>query len=267
MYTGKSNLSLILSTGRTGTKFLEQYINNTFENGFCLHEPKPSRRFKFLSILRDNGIISSQLIADYYQLKRKKYFEQHNNYIESNPFLFNCVNCLKLNFPNVKILHLVRHPKSYIKSHINHGFWSGRKRIVFKYLPYWDETKFFNKIDRNDPISLLIARWYIINTTIIKNTRNIPYLCLRFEDLFNDDIYIANHSVNQVRNFFGEDDLRVEENINWKGRCVNKSEKHLWKKYKFNHSHEKLLQDICGKLISKFSYLVTLFYVGLSIEF
>jgi hypothetical protein len=54
----------ILSTGRTGTQFFEDYINQTTDNAVCKHEPKPSRRFKFLSNLYMNDKISDKTIIN-----------------------------------------------------------------------------------------------------------------------------------------------------------------------------------------------------------
>ncbi|MEJ2051804.1 MAG: hypothetical protein P8Y60_18590, partial [Calditrichota bacterium] len=92
--SNSTNLTLILSTGRTGTKFLEEYINHTFVFGFCVHEPKPSRIFKLLSNLRDQKIISDRFIANYYVRRREQYLSLEKQYIESNPFMFNCAQSI-----------------------------------------------------------------------------------------------------------------------------------------------------------------------------
>ncbi|MEJ2051805.1 MAG: hypothetical protein P8Y60_18595, partial [Calditrichota bacterium] len=161
--------------------------------------------------------------------------------------------------------HIVRHPKDYVHSHIDHGFWQGLKRIVFQYGPFWDETRNLSKPDPNDPIMILIARWYIVNTAISDFGEKNKYRLVRFEDLFSTNARIANNTINSIRGFLGEADLGIDENMKWRGIRVNKSTNNLWNKYKFGSTHEQYLWDLCGKLMSEYGYV--LFVVVLFFSF
>ena len=116
--------SFILSTGRTGTQFFEDYLNQT-SDAVCRHEPWPSRRFKFLSNLYLNQKVDSRRVASMYRKSRKKLFRslKGRSYIESSNFIFGCMTPLKDIYGEVKIIHIIRHPVSYVSSHLGKGCW------------------------------------------------------------------------------------------------------------------------------------------------
>ena len=124
-------VGFILSTGRTGTQFFEEFLSANFKNTLCLQEPKPSRRFKFYSNLLSQNKISENFVSKQYLKLRKKILNTNNLklYVESNNFIFGCINAFRDNISNIYILHLIRHPEKYIISHLNHGFWGGYKKL------------------------------------------------------------------------------------------------------------------------------------------
>lgn len=124
------SLAFILSTGRTGTQFFESYLTETSPY-LCLHEPKPSRRFKFMSNMLLDKKIKPETICKQFTKHRQTMFEQAGEqmYVESNNFFFGCIPAINTCFEDVKVLHIIRHPESYVKSHLNHGFWTGHKKF------------------------------------------------------------------------------------------------------------------------------------------
>lgn len=235
----------ILSTGRTGTQFFEDYINQTTNKAICKHEPKPSRRFKFLSNLYLNQKISDRTVIDIYNFSRKSLFKTLDNtiYIESNNFIFGCIPALNQHYPNIKIIHIVRHPVSYIESHLNHGFWKGHKKFFAKHVPYWLE-----KMDvdtKNEPVKLLGARWKYVNEQIESYKETNDYLMVRFENIFSKDQEKASEKLNMIRTFIGIKRLTTEENSNWLAKPKNssKEEKNLKSNinnYINNHYQEEI---------------------------
>ncbi|MFP4168038.1 MAG: hypothetical protein ACLFSY_04220 [Desulfonatronovibrionaceae bacterium] len=202
----------ILSTGRTGTHFFEKYINSTCERHICLHEPKPSRRFKILSNLYIQGKISDQFVFYRYLQARKRYFKGNKgcSFVESNNFMFGCIPAISKYLNNVNVIHIVRHPVSYIISHLNHGFWRGRKKVIAKYMPYWLED-----IGRkDDPVRILARRWGYVNERINSYNPLLRYMCIRFEDLFDRDEQGALSAINSVRRFLGCPEL--SDSLNYK---------------------------------------------------
>jgi hypothetical protein len=213
----------ILSTGRTGTQFFEDYFNQSSHKVVCRHEPWPSRRFKFLSNLYLQQKVSPGLVGKIYQRSRKKLFRNlgGRSYIESSNFIFGCMPSLKEVYEEVRIIHLVRHPVSYASSHLGKGFWKGHKRFFAKHVPYWLEN--LDVEDRSDPIQLLAARWNYVNRQIGSYADNYPYLRISFEELFSREPGAASASLNRIREFCGLSPLDRAENEKWLQHPINVS--------------------------------------------
>ena len=241
--------TFILSTGRTGTQFFEDYLNLT-SDAVCRHEPWPSRRFKFLSNLYLNQKVDSRRVASIYRQSRKKLFRslKGRSYIESSNFIFGCMTPLKDIYGEVKIIHIIRHPVSYVSSHLGKGFWKGHKRFFARYVPYWLEKLAVE--DRSDPIQLLAARWNYVNRQIGSYADDHPYLRIRFEELFSEDVSIASRSMNQIREFCGLTPLDLAQNKAWLQKPKNVSRtKHGLKSLEV----ESILKT-CSALIKEYNY-------------
>ncbi len=203
METNKQ-INFILSTGRTGTMFFEDYINKTCTNALCRHEPKPSRRFIPLSNMHYERKISSERFNKAYFTARKSLFKVCPTiYIESSNFMWSGVFSLNKSIENIKILHLVRHPQDYIKSHYDYGFWNGYKRLVRRNIPYFVADLPLSKRQKKDPIMVLAARWKLINETLMLYKKTNPYLQIRFEDIFKSGPKKGAEELARVRDFFG----------------------------------------------------------------
>ncbi len=239
----------ILSTGRTGTQFFEDYINRT-SPALCRHEPRPSRRFKFLSNLYLNQKVSSRRVGKIYQNSRKKLFRSLRGqlYIESSNFLFGCMAPLREVYPESKVIHLVRHPVDYASSHLGKGFWRGHKRFFARHVPYWLET--LTVEDRSDPIQLLAARWKYVNRQIGSYAADQPYLRIRFEDLFSEDPGTSSGTLNRIRVFCGLAPLKDEENAHWLRHPKNAA-RHL---RVLNPDEVEHIQASCAALMQEYDY-------------
>jgi len=182
----KKTLILVLSTGRTGTKFIKEYINQGESSPKCYHEPFFSRHFIVLSNLLYHNKISKNLYSYIYILSRYKRIKHHKHkiYIESNNFLWASVPALNLLF-NIKVVHLIRHPHDYIESHLQHGFWRGIKKLLRKFIPYIAEgnNNLFMRLFMS-PAEILLKRWILINNEISTYQLTNEYIQLKFEDLF-----------------------------------------------------------------------------------
>ncbi|TFH27087.1 MAG: hypothetical protein E4H10_05005 [Bacteroidia bacterium] len=239
----------ILSTGRTGTQFFEDYFNQT-SKAMCRHEPWPSRRFKFLSNLYLNQKVSPQRVGRIYRNSRKKLFRslKGRSYIESSNFIFGCMPPLKEMYGEVKIIHIVRHPLSYVSSHLGKGFWKGHKRFFAKHVPYWLET--LDVEDRSDPLLLLAARWNYVNTRIASYVDGYPYLRIRFEDLFSEDPGTASRKLNQIREFCGLSPLDPLENEGWLRHPKNVS----LRKHMLTSAEAESILTSCSELMKEYQY-------------
>lgn len=226
METNKQ-INFILSTGRTGTMFFEDYINDTSVKALCRHEPKPSRRFIPLSNMHFEGKISSENFNRKYFSARKKLLSTSPAiYIESSNFMWSGVFALNHDLPNVKILHIVRHPQDYIKSHYDYGFWSGYKRLIRSNIPFFVANLPISKKQKKDPIMVLAARWKLINETLQKYEATNPYLRVRFEDVFkNEDAKEGAKKLSEIRAFLGCEPISIEESLKYIQAPKNVSKK------------------------------------------
>lgn len=239
----------ILSTGRTGTQFFEDYFNQT-SKAVCRHEPWPSRRFKFLSNLYLNQKVGKRRLGRIYLLSRKRLFAslRGRSYIESSNFLFGCIPALKEIYGDLRIVHLVRHPHSYVSSHLGKGFWRGHKRFFARFVPYWLEKLPLDK--RNDPIEILAARWNYVNSQIASYEADYPYLRIRFEELFSEDKRLASQTLNQIREFCDLPVLEAQENESWLWSPKNVSRR----KKVLKPGEKEYIQERCSDLMKLYHY-------------
>jgi hypothetical protein len=237
----------ILSTGRTGTRFFEAYVNQTSGEAVCKHEPRPSRRFKFLSNLYLNKKIGDRRIIRIYLWSRKRLFREAGDrtYIESSNFMFGCIPALNAHFEKIRIIHIVRDPVTYVKSHLNHGFWKGHKRFFAKHVPYWLEK--LEVEERSDPVQLLAARWNLVNRQIRTYAGTNPYLLVRFEELFSKELKAASAKLNEIREFCGLAPLEEKVNIDWLSQPKNVSRG----KRQLSRKEEELILDMTGNLLQE----------------
>jgi len=240
----------ILSTGRTGTQFFESYINGTSQDALCLHEPKPSRRFKFLSNMLLQERVSVQSVNRIYQHSRRSLFSslQDKVYIESSNFMFGCIPALNEIYGDIRIIHMVRHPLTYVRSHLGKGFWRGHKRIFARYVPYWLED--LDMAKKEGPVALLAARWVYVNRQIASYQESNPYLRIRFEDLFSGAEKGSSDQLNLIRSFCGLPDLEPEINAEWIRHPKNPSSR----TYTLEPDDQQQIYAICGSLMKDFQY-------------
>ncbi len=251
----QSAIGIILSTGRTGTQFFEFFMHHYINNAICLHEPHPSRRFKFYSNLSLKNRLKEDFITKQFYKLRSASIKNNDRkkYIESNNFLFGCIPALNKAF-NVQILHLVRDPRTYIVSHLKHGFWSGHKKFTAKYVPYWLENIELPKEDRNNPCRILARRWMYVNQVIERYHLSNDYLLIRFEDLFSNDTRTSVETLQRIIDFFkleikkGAD---LEEALQHKQNVGTKKEPDIISL----KNEEQNIVCICNPLMKKYQYL------------
>ncbi len=232
------NLNFILSTGRTGTMFFEEYINASCRDAVCLHEPHPSRRFIPLSNMYFQQKITAERFNKIYIQSRKDLWSKtpEKTYIESSNFMWAGVKSLNSVKNNIKILHIVRHPQDYIKSHYDYGFWKHYKQMIRKYVPYFIADLPITNKEKKDPIMVLASRWKLINESLNTYVETNPYLMVRFEDIFKTDAEKGALKLNEIRAFFDLEALDLAETISWLSKPKNTSKKkktaHLIDSYK-----------------------------------
>jgi hypothetical protein len=187
---------LVVSTGRTGTKALATHLSACYRDVIALHEPPPTR---FLLRRTQNrflcGRISKEKLVKILAENRPQPLAAgHSLYVESNPGLSGFLDAFPAVFPEFKVLHVVRDPRTYIASALNWGVFRGVKGLFAKYLPYWlPKPELANPAgptwSRMTPVEKLAWHWTFINEHLDRARTLYPgrYLRIKFEDLFARD--------------------------------------------------------------------------------
>ncbi|HLG03166.1 MAG TPA: sulfotransferase domain-containing protein [Bacteroidia bacterium] len=193
----KVNATLIVSTGRTGTEFLARFFNSNFSGVTARHEP-PLDMFELGAGLLRGKFTRDQAVdyfyAQRYDLLKSVVEAKHDFYIESNLNLSLVLDIAEQVMPNLKIVHVVRDPRTCIKSYFNKSpddsgklYFMGdgdyRVRISpddFPGDPWYGKTK---SMDRFQKICWYWAKYNMLVREYCTRTKN-ETMFIRYEDLF-----------------------------------------------------------------------------------
>lgn len=251
--------ALIVSTGRTATQALAHYLDSCYPQICALHEPKPSRFLRLVSNRFLSGNISKERALEIFLRKRTKLFRslQQPLYIESSNFLHGFAAILNSIFPSYKVIHVVRDPRTYVPSILNHGTLRGLKGLAARYCPYWYmkpellEKSPEKRWDEMQDYEKLIWNWRFINSVLneCESVLGANYLRLRFEDMFKAE----NPSILTLVEWLG-----LEKRNDLLQRAKNKLNKSRlavcpkWEEWP--SEWKELLLSHCGDLMRMYGY-------------
>jgi hypothetical protein len=247
-------LAFILSSGRTGTKFLAEFLNANFETVLALHEPKPSYRLRLYAHAYWAGRVSPRRMAGVLRRHRGQTLREVDAdlYVESNPFISGFIDVLDALGPAPIVFHIVRDPREFLRSAFNHGSASGRKWLVSRLLPYWfPDVRPALGDEPFTPFSAFAGQWALVNQKLSEGgERCADYHLLRFEDIF-DEAHSGLHRLCAVLGlpFPGpEAALRPDRRIN-PGRLKRLGSWREWPRERC-----EILHRICGPLMAEYGY-------------
>ncbi len=187
-------------------------------------------------------------------------------YIEVNPFIFGLGNPLKKWLGEIKIVHIVRHPLTYIPSVLNY-IPSVLYRFPSKYRSHLRERFLWNLNvsralkDKNiewESLSKIEQKawyWVYVNHRIQSYEETSErYLVIKFENLFSPEKAIQEKAIKSLINFLG---LELPKNI-YSNEFANKVNESLkdptppWNQWD-KRTLESVLR-ICGKGMEKYDY-------------
>lgn len=240
----------ILSTGRTGTKFLAEYFNS-HPDITARHEPKPSRILRMWSMAYLEGKVSDSYMINALTAKRKRVMAQVNTplYLESNPYLIGFAGILSKVFKNPVIIHVVRDPRDFARSSVNHGNSAGLKWLFNNYVPYWypkvDKILKINRLKRMDYRAA--AYWKIVNQHLARvGENNKNYHVIRFEDIFDE----KQSGLKKIEKI-----LDIQSSAKKKTSSVNKSKRSIipsWNDWSTEDCRK--INEICQPAMESFGY-------------
>lgn len=179
-------VAFIISTGRTGTKFLAGYLNDD-PYSVAVHEPGPTLfRLGNQVARRETGF--DEAVAAIMRSKRPKIkrYQDHKMYVEANNRLYSLVPALRSVFPEAKVVRVVRDGRDVVRSGMSRG-WYGENdpfdRINARWFPgdswyhKWDDLSRFQKV----------CWWWQKKDSILLDSmpNDEGAISVRFEDIFD----------------------------------------------------------------------------------
>ncbi|MCI4644869.1 MAG: sulfotransferase [Hyphomonadaceae bacterium] len=286
------DLAFIVSGGRTGTTFFGEYISEFIPDAFSVHEPdvvtQRSRRVLFKRI-QDFGIwhmligralgmtgirpLSRRNLSGEFKDEapllgairqhRDSYFSRIDAplVVESYSQWFGILPQLRKVYPEARIVGIIRDPREWVVSWLNHGgrhgpgdfvTMFGHKRLTPEMV---GDMQWAEAWETMSPFEKLCWDWKIINGSIAEFCEADPGARLyRFEDLFlnEDDTpmrelidFVADQPSGQYETKFRTDLLGKK--VNSRGDKIAKW--HAWTPEQARH-----LQAHCKPLMDRFGY-------------
>ncbi len=258
-----SNLNttaFVVSTGRTGTKAIARYLSDCFEDVTALHEPKPSRQLRMASTARLAGRKSKEQLSSLLASSRRTIVGDLSTgtYVESNPFLYGFVDVLPEVFSQPHLLHVVRDPRTMIRSALNFRSQRGIKWVLSSFWPNWiikpelidaNPTRTWNQMSHVERIAWY---WATINRHIQQSAAEteLPTRREKFEDLFQTD----GTGIRQLADWLklkerpGKLDTMLQKKVN----ASQSQEIDLWQDW--SQENRDFVYQHCGELMSEYGY-------------
>lgn len=261
----------ILSTGRTGTVYLANLLNQVPDT-VSVHEPKPSRVLIAWSAAFFEGRISLDFMSTALASKRKKLLSEiagSQMYVESNNFIAGFADVLDELFEDAKVIHIVRDPREFTTSLTNRGDDSGLRRFLNRYVPYLAYAPPGVKRRKLTAVTRAAYRWNATNEYLDDFGRRNPnqYYRCKFEDVFDksnpqplhellEQVGLSQEQIDQL-DFAAKPHAEQPKFalLDRPDDSANKSKHQIMAKWPaWSQADCKQLDAICGELMKSYGY-------------
>lgn len=256
----------IVSTGRTGTKFLANFFNTFFEDTLSLHEPNPTLFNLGTNFIKGNISFHEAIKGlDIQRLHICRRLNKNNIrfYVESNSYLSNLIPVVNEYYNSPKFVFIIRNGKDYVRSYYskrpsNIGYYalsdeSPRKGITSNDFP---DDRFYGRWEAMSRFERVCWVW-VKRNQMIENflTNDISWIKVRFEDVFNNGYT----GLWEIIDFF---DLRKQIKIDrHETNKIFTEKSNINKKYLLPKNFEdwqeekkEIFEEICGEYMEKLGY-------------
>jgi len=181
----------IVSTGRAGTKFIANFLDEFSTDIVAKHEPSP--KLIHLANTFAAGKISQQRAIKRLEFARRQICRSINKrkgkiYIESNPHLFSLIPVASKVFKKIKFIHIIRDGRDVVRSGMSRWWYKENditpriKALDFAADEYYDK---WNKMTRFEKVCWFWQKRISIISNDIKDIPNV--ITVKFDDIFNKD--------------------------------------------------------------------------------
>lgn len=249
---------IITSTGRTGTYFLFRLLFETCNDCSVYHNSKYTALINIFSNAYLAGKISESLLRIIWRrLKSREVLSnERNTYIDSNNHLYALVSIAPDLYPDLSVIHLVRDPRDYVRSHINWAYSRRKSYLANFFIPFWQPSGYMvkevalRKWIALDWFQRFCWIWDFKNRFIAKTKlQNIPYMAFRVEDLFNNN----KEAYTELGEFMGFP-VRSDIEIKDRNQSIQSGYSKIPHWTEWSDRRCAVLDDWCGRLMRKYDY-------------
>ena len=251
---------IIISTGRTGTSFFSHIIGKLYPEATAYHQRGFSRPIQIFTNMYFEGLIPKKvLIFTWNSFKAKEITTCEKAFhVDANCFLYGIVSLAPELFSGFKVIHIIRDPRTYVTSHLNYAKFWPTSFVANYFVPFWQPNPFltrripwkkffsFSRFERYAWI------WSFKNEVMESLEQiDIPYLRVRFEDIFNSDTPVD--AFYQITDFIG---LPRKHDIHgYFSQPVNQAPKNNFPEWpEWTPRLCGQLHSLCGKRMTKYNY-------------
>lgn len=252
---------VIVSTGRTATKSIAHFLSRAEQGVEAHHTTSWSRLFNVLSNMELANLIPGTGVKWAWRaLKGGRWGPDRGNecFVDSSNHLYAVSRQLLNWYPSMRLVHIVRDPRTYVPSHLR---WIRNRRqsyIANRIVPFWQPNGWLvgeyslRDWHRMSEFARFCWIWDFKNRYIEATGGMYPqrYLRLRFEDLVAGGAQAG--SIERLRQFVGlaadEGAGNVLPAANRSGGAADSGAEEL------SEAELKQVERICGGLMERYGY-------------
>jgi len=182
----------LLSTGRTGTRFLAGFFAEYGMDVAAHHTTRGTRVLNILNNLALLGLLPMSA-ADAWLARASipGIMAEPRRWVECNPYYFNSIPALRRAFPQARFIFVTRHPRAFCESHIRWEHERMVSRIANQLVPFWGPVGYQEQLlgllgNYRQRVRYYAKVWARRNAVILGHLADdADAIRLRFEDIFD----------------------------------------------------------------------------------
>jgi len=252
---------LIISTGRTGTIFFSRLFADLYPTlAASYHERGNSRPMQILTNLHFSHLLPKSGLKAAWKLFKNGEVEacEKQFHIDANCFLYGVAPLAPELYPNLKVLHIVRDPRSYVTSHLNFSRQKGTSYVANYFVPFWQPNPFLvGELPLSKAFGFTRFEKYCwiwnFKNRVMEGLENsaTPYLRVRFEDLFNTGN--PEEAFGNITDFLGLPRVTgIRDKFREPANTSSKADFPEWREWTPQQAAQ--LDSFCGERMSRYGY-------------